>query len=201
MKKLLFILSIAVSGVLMSFISAAPKNDAYQIDSSKSSIEWIGRKVVGSHHGTVKLSSGAVAVNSKGQPVSGNFVMDMKSITVEDLTNEEQNKRLVNHLLSDDFFSAEKNPTASFQITKISAAGSGKVNIEGKLTIKGITNSIKFPADYQTNGNTFSATAKGVKVNRTKYNIKYRSNSFFDSLGDKAIDNDFELNINLIASK
>jgi hypothetical protein len=35
------------------------------------------------------------------------------------------------------------------------------------------------------------------KVDRTKYDIKYGSGSFFDNLGDKAISDDFELAVAL----
>lgn len=45
------------------------------------------------------------------------------------------------------------------------------------------------------------AVANDVKVNRTKYDIKYGSKSFIADIGDKAIDDDFILNISLVAKK
>jgi polyisoprenoid-binding protein YceI len=201
MKKIFFILSILTSGLLLSFTNPVIKSETFKVDVEKSNIEWTARKVVGSHNGNIKLGSGSINTNAKGVPSNGKFVIDMKTLTVLDITNESQNQRLVGHLASDDFFSVSKNPSAAFQATKISANGAGKINVEGKLTIKGITNNIKFPATYQLVGNTLTAEAKGVKVDRTKFDIKYRSSSFFESLGDKAIDNEFELNIKLVAVK
>ena len=38
-----------------------------------------------------------------------------------------------------------------------------------------------------------------LKVDRSKFDVRYGSNSFFDNLGDKAIDNIFILDIQLTA--
>lgn len=200
MKKTLMFLSFAVTGLLLAFTSPIKKADSFKVDIQKSNIEWIGRKVLGEHNGDLKLSSGVIHTLAD-VPNSGSFVIDMKSITNSDLEDEGYNQKLINHLSSDDFFSIKKNPTANFQATKIASTGIGKLNIEGKLTIKGIENKISFPATYQLKGNTLTAIASGVKVDRTKYSIKYGSNNFFQGLGDKAIDNDFELNITLVAVK
>jgi polyisoprenoid-binding protein YceI len=125
----------------------------------------------------------------------------MTSISNKDLTDEESKGKLLGHLKSDDFFGTAKFPTAQFLATKITPAGSGKVNVTGELTIKGITNPIAFVAAYTINGNLLTANAANVKVDRTKYSIKYGSKNFFDSIGDKAIDDEFILNINIVASK
>jgi polyisoprenoid-binding protein YceI len=110
--------------------------------------------------------------------------------------------RLEGHLKADDFFGVEKFPTANFVITKVTpAAAAGKLTVSGNLTIKGITKPISFPATLAVKGNSLSAVAKGVKVDRTKYDIRYGSKSFFDSIGDKAIDDEFTLDITLVASK
>lgn len=200
MIKTLTCLSIAAIGVLLAFTNPEKKTETYKVDVQKSNIEWIGRKVLGEHSGNLKLSSGIIST-VENIPASGNFVINMKSITNIDLTDEGYNEKLLNHLRSDDFFSIGKNPTASFQATRISGAGAGKINVEGKLTIKGITNEINFPATYQISGNTLTATASNVKIDRTKYSIRYGSKNFFEGLGDKAIDNNFELNIMLVAVK
>jgi hypothetical protein len=38
-------------------------------------------------------------------------------------------------------------------------------------------------------------------VNRAKYNIKYKSQSFFDDLKDKFIDDEFDLQVSIVAKK
>ncbi|MFC5282245.1 YceI family protein [Pedobacter alpinus] len=194
MKKNLLLL--AFVGILFAF---APAADVYKVDLSKSKIEWIGAKVTGKHNGEIKLASGVL--NAKGNKLDGgNFEMDMTSMTCIDLDASNGNK-LLGHLKSDDFFSVEKNPTSKFVITKVQNTGVDKATITGNLTIKGITNAISFPASIKQKDGVLVAVANGVKINRTKFDIKYGSKSFIDGLGDKAIDDEFTLNITLLAKK
>jgi polyisoprenoid-binding protein YceI len=64
--------------------------------------------------------------------------------------------------------------------------------IPADLTIKGKTNPVTF--DITVNKHN---TSTKFKVDRTKYDIKYGSGSFFDNLGDKAISDNFELAVAL----
>jgi polyisoprenoid-binding protein YceI len=198
MKKLSITILTAVTVALAAFTPA--KIETYKVDVQKSTIAWTGKKVMGQHSGELKLSSGTI-VTTGSVPTKGGFVIDMTSLSNTDLPDAESKGKLLGHLKSEDFFGVEKYPSAQFVATKITAAGAGKVNVSGNLTIKGITNPISFPATYTVAGNTLTATAQNVKVDRTKYSIKYGSKSFFESIGDKAIDDEFILNISLVASK
>ena len=193
--KILTILT--ATAIFFSFKSAAPEN--FVVDTKASSIEWTAGKVGGSHNGTIQLASGSLSFVGKNLK-SGSFGIDMSTISISDLKGN-SNQNLLNHLKGDDFFSVAKNPASTFAITKVSPAGTDRVNITGNLTIKGITNEISFPASVKRAKNTGVAVAKGVKVDRTKYDIKYRSKNFFGDIGDKAIDDEFELSINLVAKK
>ncbi|WP_207429648.1 YceI family protein [Pedobacter sp. SYSU D00535] len=175
------------------------KEEVFKVDTNSSSIKWVAGKVAGQHEGLVKLESGSLTMDGNNLK-NGNFVINMRTISVTDLKGN-ANANLLNHLKGDDFFSVEKNPSSSFQITRISNIGAERVNVTGNLSIKGITNSITFPATVKRQKNTVVAVAKGVKVDRTKYDIKYRSKSFFGDIGDKAINDEFELDINLVAKK
>jgi polyisoprenoid-binding protein YceI len=122
---------------------------------------------------------------------------------VVDLTDADYNAKLTNHLKSDDFFSVEKNPKAVFKITKaapIAHAKTGENNytITGDLTIKGITNSLTFPAKVNISGSQADATAK-FDIDRTKYDVKFRSGKFFENLGDKMIYDNFTIDLKLVA--
>ncbi|WP_158825303.1 YceI family protein [Mucilaginibacter lacusdianchii] len=198
MKKLTALFTAIIAVSLVAFKPIAPVT--YKVDTQKSSIQWTGKKVLGSHTGTIKLASGAIATNGK-VPTTGTFVIDMNSMDNTDLTDADSKGKLLGHLKSDDFFGVSKYPTATFQATKITPAGAGEVNVTGKLTIKGKTDVVTFPAKYVVTGNTLTVSANEVKVNRTKYDIKYGSKSFFESIGDKAIDDEFLLNINLVATR
>lgn len=189
----------AVAILAFAAFKPALKTETFTIDTKNSSIEWVAAKVTGKHNGTVKISSGNLVFNGKSLQ-GGSFTTDMNSIAVVDLQGESAQK-LIGHLRSDDFFSVEKHPTSEFRIIKVSPAGTDQVNITGDLTIKGITQPITFPAIVKRQGNAVVAVAKGVKVDRTKYDIKYGSKSFFGGIGDKAIDDEFTLSINLAGKK
>ncbi|WP_353132064.1 YceI family protein [Pseudopedobacter sp.] len=191
-KKILLIALVAVFTVFTA------KAQSYKLDTEKSVIEWVGRKVTGAHNGTVKFSSGTL--NYNGSLKSGNFLINMNSIKALDVQGEWATK-LEGHLKNEDFFATDKFSTAKFVITKLGKLVNGTQTVVGKLTIKDITNEISFPATVTLNNGVLTAVAKNVKVDRTKYDIKYGSKNFFDSLGDKAIDNEFELNITLVATK
>jgi polyisoprenoid-binding protein YceI len=185
--------------LLMSSFTRATHDETFTVDTKRSSIQWLAKKVTGQHNGTIKLASGQLTVHNQAIK-DGTFTLEMASIACSDLEGE-SNKKIIAHLKSDDFFSVEKNPTSKFQITKIALAGIDRVNISGNLTIKNITKPLTFTAAIKQQGNELTATAKNVKVDRTKYDIKYGSKSFFSSMGDKAIDNEFELTIKLVATK
>lgn len=178
--------------MLLSF--TPPKDEIFKVDTEKSSINWTGRKVTGQHSGNIKIANGQL-VYTKKTLKSGSFVIDMTSLICSD------SEKVQNHLKTDDFFSVEKNPVSKFVITKVAHAGTDRVNITGDLTIKGITQPLTFPATVKRQGDAIVAVAKGVKVNRVKYDIKYRSLAFFSNIGDKAINDEFELDVNLLARR
>lgn len=192
MKKL-FSFTILLAGTILMMAFNPIKEDVYTVDVANSSIGWSAKKVGGGHTGTVKITEGSLVYNGKSLQ-KGLFVMDMSSITSD-------NARVTTHLKSPDFFSAEKNPSSKFEITKVTAAGKERVNITGNLTIKGITHPLTFPATVKQGKGVVVAVASGIRVDRTKYDIKFRSKTFFGDIGDKAIDDEFELNINLTAKK
>ncbi|MET4083465.1 polyisoprenoid-binding protein YceI [Pedobacter sp. UYP30] len=193
LKISLVFLVVSIFG-LSAFTYKADPTD-YKVEVSKSSITWIGRKIAGSHNGTILLKSGNLLVKGKTL-VGGNFVMDMTSIK-----ESEGSVKLEGHLNSEDFFSTRKFPTSTFVITKVSGSGNN-LKVLGNLTIKGITNAVVFPATVDVNSDgSVSALAGKILVDRTKYDIRYGSKSFFDSIGDKAIDNMFEIGVKLVASK
>jgi polyisoprenoid-binding protein YceI len=136
------------------------------------------------------LKEGNLVFSGK-KVTGGNFVVDMTSLTATDLQGEYQGK-LNGHLKADDFFGTEKFPTAKLVFKKVVAKSANVFTVTGDLTIKGITKPITF--DLATTAN--SATTKFM-VDRTKYDIKYGSGTFFSSIGDKAIADEFELDVTL----
>jgi polyisoprenoid-binding protein YceI len=195
----------ALAGVLMSVaVMAGPgktnvADKALPVDTKSSKLTWGAKKVTGTHAGTIPLTSGSLIVDGD-KLKGGTFVFDVKNLTVTDVTDASMNGKLTNHLKSPDFFSVESHPEAKFVISSVTPKGLGAYDVTGKLTIKGITNEVKFPATVKSVGKKVTADAK-IVVDRTKYDIKFRSSNFFENLGDKAIDNDFTLDVSLVANK
>jgi polyisoprenoid-binding protein YceI len=197
MRKQILTLSILLAGLVAT---AAPKAKSanYKVDGTASSINWLAKKVTGQHGGTIAMTSGALTV-ANDNITGGSFVIDMNSIKCTDLTGEWADK-LIGHLRSDDFFSVEKNPTAQLTITKVNYESANKANIDANLTIKGITKAISFPSAISKKGDVLVAVST-IRIDRTKFDIKYGSKSFFESIGDKAIEDEFEITVNLVAKK
>ena len=194
--KTIAVLLTFLAAVNFSFAPPAPVK--YKVDTKQSTLLWTGKKVTGQHNGTISIESGELVADDKSIK-EGSFNIDVKSITVTDLTDATSNQKLVNHLKNDDFFGVEKFPTASFALTSATLRSGNEYLVKGRLTIKGKTNDIEFPATISKDGKTIVATAK-ITVDRAKYDIRYGSKSFFDNLGDKYIYDDFELDLKLVAS-
>lgn len=182
--KLIFVLLIAFSASIFA--------EKRLVTLEQSEIKWTGNKIGGSHYGTIELKSGYFEVKNN-KIAGGLIVVDMNSIKNDDLTDATYNAKLVGHLKSDDFFGVEKFPTASYTLTKVTPFKNNKATAWGKLTIKGKTENIQF--NITKNGDTYSTQ---LKVDRSKFDVRYGSNSFFDNLGDKVIDDIFILDIKLI---
>jgi len=194
--------SFALVLALIAFVTFAftPRKAVnYKIDVNKSTVVWTGKKVTGEHTGNIKLKSGVLQHDGK-VITGGAFDIDMTTITNTDLTDASYNQKLVGHLKSDDFFGVDKYPVANLKITEITYKGGDQYEIGGDLTIKGKTNKIKFPATVSADGKVLNAKSK-ITVDRSKYDVKYGSKSFFEGLGDKTIYDDFDLEVNLVAVK
>jgi polyisoprenoid-binding protein YceI len=163
-----------------------------KINIEKSKINWVGKKVTGQHSGTISFESGTLVFEKKALK-GGSFVVDMSTINVTDLEAGKGKEKLEGHLKADDFFGTDKFATSTLDFKKIASKGNDVYTVTANLTIKGITNPVTF--DIAVKGNT--ATTK-VIVDRTKFEIKYGSGSFFDNLGDKTISDEFELNVSLV---
>jgi polyisoprenoid-binding protein YceI len=163
-----------------------------KINVEKSTINWLGKKVTGQHNGTINFESGTL-VFEKNALKGGSFTVDMKSIAVSDLEAGKGKEKLEGHLKSDDFFGVEKHATSTLDFKKIASKGNGVYTITADLTIKDITNPVTF--DLTVKGNTASTK---LIIDRSKFDVRYGSGSFFDNLGNKTIYDDFELDINLV---
>ena len=175
-------------------------SDVYLVNNEASTIEWKGFKPTGSHTGTIAIERGVLDVAS-GKIVGGSFIIDMTSITVTDIPVEDKdNAKLQGHLSSTDFFDVEKYPSTGFTITGLKEVD-GKLMLSGNLSLKETKNNITFPVTVSNADGALTLTSDAFTIDRSKWNVKYGSKSFFDNLGDKFINDDIELKIMIKASK
>ena len=169
----------------------ATADNIYNIETAQSQITWTGREVSTSYHyGTLDFVSGNFEI-SNGAIVNGEFIVDMTSINNQDMEGDSK-ARLEGHLKSDDFFSVESYPTAAISINSSELISDGKWNVSADLSIKGFTHPVNFEMISLDDG--WSAN---LVFDRSKYDVRFRSGSFFENLGDKLIYDDIELSINL----
>jgi polyisoprenoid-binding protein YceI len=215
MKKSIFALTVVVATLFASCGGSSVKTEdgqaaaeagagavAYKLDAASSSVEWTAKKVTGQHNGTVAIKSGELKAEA-GKLTAGKFAMDMTAIKVVDITDAETNGKLAGHLNSDDFFATAKNPESTFEIVSVepianAAAGAPNYTVKGNLTIKGIAKAITFPATITMDEKELKANAQ-FDIDRTEWDIKYGSGKFFQDLGDKMINDAFNVKFNIVA--
>ena len=172
-----------------------PKGE-YQIDKTKSVVRWIGRTPVKFHDGTIDIQEGKFFVDDNGI-LNGNIIIDMESINCTDLSGGGK-KSLEEHLMNDDFFSVNKFKTSKINISSEMKPNNGLIDFKGSLEIKNISNPISFKSSInKTPEGKYTASSK-LTFDRSMYNVKYKSKSFFDDLGDKFINDDIEIELEII---
>lgn len=169
-------------------------------DTESSKVHWKGFKPTGEHYGTVLLKDGFFT-EKDGKIVGGEFRIDMNTITDLDMpADSEYNAKLVNHLKSDDFFGAAKHPFATFRITSIEPEGDRK-RVTGDLTIKENTHPVSFLATEEWQNGKVHLKSEVFKVDRSKFDVRFKSKSFFDDLADNFIEDDMEISVDVTAGK
>lgn len=190
MRKNVFSLVLAVI-ISVSATASTPKDgEKKTVKAGESKVTWKAYKVTGAHVGTVALKEGALEFEGD-KLTGGEFVVDMTTLVSTDLQGEYKGK-LEGHLKSDDFFGTATHTSSKMVFTNVQATGKNSYKVTGNLTIKGITKPVTF--DVSVYGSKATAT---LKVDRTNYDVKYGSGSFFDNLGDKAIYDEFDLVVDL----
>ena len=168
----------------------------YVMDNDNSSIKWTGRELsTKSHYGSLQMKNGSLTVNTDGT-VNGLIKIDMTTIDCEDLQGRSK-ASLERHLRSDDFFSVESHPIATLTFKSEGGIGAGnKLAFNGDLEIKGISHPISFESEVKNVDPKVSALVN-MTFDRSKYNVRFRSGTFFQNLGDKLIYDHIEISVDI----
>ncbi len=197
MKKILIAFFALSLPAMMLAHNGEEGNVTYKVDAAKSSVAWQGQKLTGSHEGLISIASGTIEMDGD-KLTGGEFVIDMTSLTTTGM-DADMGAKLEGHLKSDDFFGVASHPTALLKITKVKSKG-GVYFVTADVTIKDITRPVEFETTVTKDGGSMIATSK-ITIDRSKFNVRYGSGSFFDNLGDKAIYDDFDLTVQLVYSE
>ena len=184
---------------LVLLVTTIFSQNTLHIDMDKSSIKWKGTKSTGSYHeGLINVKTSKLDFDKNNQLIGGKIIIDMNSITCTDIQNKKSNRSLVKHLKDDDFFGTEIFPISTLVITNVEKIDEQNFKLIADLTIKENTHPIEFIANIIYNDNTGLASGK-LEIDRSKYNVKYRSKSWYPDIGDRFINDNFELFFNLLA--
>jgi len=193
-KKVLFGLAAAV----LLATPAHAEVTTYNVDAKASKLEWMGSKVTGSsHNGTIAIGSGTVKLDGD-KLVGGDVTVDMKTIVNLDLTDAKYNKKLVDHLSSEDFFDVAKFPTSKLVLKEGSKGKDGKFTAKGDLTMKSATKPVDFIAAVSEGANGAKTVTVDLTVDRTVWDVRYGSGKFFKNLGDKMIKDEINLKATIV---
>jgi polyisoprenoid-binding protein YceI len=192
MKKTSLIVLITVLIVLP--LSAQKK---YAADPSATQITWTGKKLGKEHFGTINLKEGVLHIDNNAI-TGGEFHVDMTTIKNIDIEDEKMNGMLIGHLKSDDFFGVENHPAAKLVLTGGGKFVNGTTTVKGSMTIKGKTNPVEFTVKEASMGSVKTYKAV-ITVDRSLFDVRYGSGKFFTDLGDKAISDEFTLEVTLVA--
>lgn len=183
----------------------AEESVSYVVNTETSKVDWEGSRPASSHTGFIKLSDGKINLDSENAVESGDFVLDLTSITVTDLEGEYKEK-LESHLKgtategAEDFFNITRYPDGNFSVTGVRVAD-GKTYLQGNLTLKEITKNIEFPINISLDGDKLILQSEKFHIDRTQWGINYESKSIFTNLGDKFINDDVALQVYIEAVK
>ena len=196
----MFLASMLFSTMVIAQPATKEQTTTYNIDTEKTKVEWVGKKVTGQHNGEVKVKNGNLIFKG-AELTGGEIVVDMNSMTVTDLANDKSTaEKFLGHMKSPDFFDTQKYPESRFVIKSTKKAGSD-LEVTGDLTMIGKTQPLTFKVtDWKWTDKLVTGRAV-LKVDRTKWGLRYGSGKFFKGLGDKMINDEFDLTINLSATR
>ena len=84
------------------------------------------------------------------------------------------------HLRTDDFFSAQTQPALTFTSRRITREGAERFDVEGDLTIRGVTKTVVVPVDYLGQakdpwGNLKAGFEAELTINRKDFGLNYNA--------------------------
>lgn len=182
---------------LLAFLQCHGQSLKLDLDKERSRLKWKGEKLGGFHTGFVEFESGQIYFDGKSVS-SGSLIMKMETIVCTDIKSEKYNQKLIRHLKGEDFFNTDKFKYASLEVLDFRNGKEQNTGwITGMLTIKEISHEVDFPVSFELKNNSWVFQGE-TSIDRSKYQIRYKSPSFFNNLGDGLIYDEFKLEFYLV---
>src|SRR3954465_1997740 len=102
------------------------------------------------------------------------------SRTIQAASIDPRNEQRDGHLRSNDFLAMDEHPEITFVSTGVTKAGATSLELTGDLTIKGVTNAVTVPFEFEglatdPFGNVRAGFEGAVTINRKDYGITWNA--------------------------
>ena len=177
----------------------SPSNsDTARVDTAATEIRWKGTKFGkrGAHAGTLRVRSGWIDVRGM-QPRSGRILLDMRSIAVTDIPRSDMvpRRKLLEHLVGEEFFAVSRFPTAEFTLDRAEKLGANVFRVNGRLTLRGVTKPVTFEMTIWSYEPTALRATAQLTFNRMDWGVAFRGSRLTNDL----VDDDVQLEIDITA--
>lgn len=148
-------------------MTTQPTPGRFTLDAANSSVRFHHKSIWGlvNVHGTFGLvrGSGEVAADGTGH---GTLIIDAASL-------DTKNQKRDTHLRSKDFFVADDFPEITFDATQITPSADGTVQVDGELTVRGISHKLSFSAQHEAQSPTAVVLRGTVEVSRADFGMTW----------------------------
>lgn len=194
MQKNIKKITLTALAVLLSIFSLnAQSPTTWQIDKAHSSVNFTIAHFFSSVTGRFTDFSGNIAFDPNNLAGSqAEFIISVKSINTD-------NQKRDQHLMSSDFFDADKFPKITFKSTRFEKKSDNNFVVYGNLTIKNITKKVALP--FKVLGEMEHPMMKGTIVFGISLQTKIKRSDYGVGVGNWAatmvVGDDVDININL----
>ena len=145
----------------------------YVLDSAHTRIGFVAR-----HAMVTKVRGQFNEFKGSGVVDASDFTKSTVTVTIEAASIDTRNEQRDGHLRSNDFLAMEEYPQITFVSTAIQQTGPTSVELTGDLTIRGVTNTVTIPFEFEGAatdpfGNLRVGFEGSVVINRKDYGVSW----------------------------
>jgi polyisoprenoid-binding protein YceI len=156
-----------------SLSTLADLSGTYVLDSTHTRIGFVAR-----HAMVTKVRGQFNEFEGSGVVDADDFTKSSVTVTIQAASIDTRNEQRDGHLRSNDFLAMEEYPQITFVSTGVQQTGPTSVELTGDLTIRGVTNTVTIPFEYEGAatdpfGNLRVGFEGSVVINRKDYGVSW----------------------------